>query len=89
MKKSLITLHTEDTNALFDNIFNDEIIIEPNSELAFHSCCLRLNNHALKIILAENELGYKVMIISLFYYKYIQHRLCSILSRLVNMESIR
>tara|TARA_R110001606_G_scaffold399263_1_gene582933 strand:- start:6746 stop:8251 length:1506 start_codon:yes stop_codon:yes gene_type:complete len=49
MKKSLITLHTEDTNALFDNIFNDEIIIEPNSELAFHSCCLRLNNLALKI----------------------------------------
>lgn len=49
MKKSLITLHTENEQALFDNIFNDEIIIEPNSEIAFHSCCLRLNNLAIKI----------------------------------------
>lgn len=49
MKKVLISLHTEDKTALFDNIFNDEIIIEPNSEIAFHSCCLRLNNLAINI----------------------------------------
>ena len=49
MKKSLITLHTEDTNALFDNIFNDEIVIEPDTEIAFHSCCLRLDNFRVNI----------------------------------------
>ena len=49
MKKSLITLHTEDTSALFDNIFNDEIVIEPDTEIAFHSCCLKLDNFRVNI----------------------------------------
>tara|TARA_R110001592_G_scaffold288644_2_gene557739 strand:+ start:1380 stop:2921 length:1542 start_codon:yes stop_codon:yes gene_type:complete len=49
MKKTLISLHTEDADAVFDNIFNDELIIEPDSELAFHSCCLRLNNFRINV----------------------------------------
>ena len=49
MTKKLISLHTEDTAAHFDNIFNDEIVIEPDTELAFHSCCLRLNNFRVNV----------------------------------------
>ena len=49
MKKVLISLHTEDPEAVFDNVFNDEIVIQPNSEIAFHSCCLRLNNFRINV----------------------------------------
>ena len=54
MSKKLIRLHTEDEESIFDTVFNEEININPNSEIALHSISFAIANRFL-IVDADND----------------------------------
>ena len=49
--KKLIKLITNDSNAIFDNQFNSEIVISKNSEVALHS--LSMVREAVKFVVED------------------------------------
>jgi hypothetical protein len=54
----LIRLTTENVNALFDNIFNEDIIIKPNSRICLQSLTTQLNKDVLIINNQNNEIQF-------------------------------
>ena len=54
----LIRLTTEDPTALFDNIFNEDIIIKPNSRICLQSLTTQLNKDILEINAQNNTIEF-------------------------------
>lgn len=54
----LIRLTTENENALFDNIFNEDIIIKPNSRICLQVLTTQLNKDVLVINNQNNEIQF-------------------------------
>ena len=54
----LIRLTTEDEGALFDNIFNEDIIIKPNSRICLQTMTTQLNKDVLIINNQNNEIQF-------------------------------
>jgi hypothetical protein len=54
----LIRLTTENENALFDNIFNEDIIIKPNSRICLQTMTTQLNKDVLIINNQNNEIQF-------------------------------
>tara|TARA_Y100000114_G_scaffold82780_1_gene76479 strand:- start:1986 stop:3491 length:1506 start_codon:yes stop_codon:yes gene_type:complete len=61
MNTKLIKLNTFDNNAVFDTNFNDEIIIEPYSEIAFHSISMKRNNARLVVDAFNDTITFQVV----------------------------
>ena len=60
MNTKLIKLNTFDNNAVFDTNFNDEIIIEPYSEIAFHSISMKRNNARLVVDAFNDGISFQI-----------------------------
>jgi len=54
----LIRLTTTDSKAIFQNTFNEDIIIEPNSKIALHSLTTQVQTEQLVIDAQNNEVEY-------------------------------
>ena len=54
----LIRLTTEDENALFDNSFNEDIIIPPNSKICLQSLTTQINKDVLEINAQNNKISF-------------------------------
>ena len=55
----LIRLVTEDPTALFDNTFNEDLVVEPNSKLALQSLSIETENNVIIINSSNNEISYQ------------------------------
>lgn len=60
MNKKLIKLNTFDDNCVFNAQFNDELIIEPFSEIAFQSCSIKRNNARLKVDAFNQDIQFQI-----------------------------
>jgi hypothetical protein len=56
----LIRLTTENENALFDNNFNEDIIVKPNSRICLQSLATQINKDILQINAQNNEISFTV-----------------------------
>jgi hypothetical protein len=60
MSKKLLRLHTTDFNSIFDCVFNEEIKINPYSEIALHSASFPLANRFINIDASNDQLTFQV-----------------------------
>ena len=60
MNTKLIKLNTFDDNCIFNTQFNDEILIEPFSEIAFQSCSIKRNNARLKVDAFNQDIQFQI-----------------------------
>ncbi len=60
MSKKLLRLHTTDFNSIFDCVFNEEIKINPYSEIALHSASFPVANRFINIDSTNDTLTYQV-----------------------------
>ena len=56
----LIRLVTEDPSALFDNTFNEDLIVKDNSKLALQSLSIETQNNVLEIDSSNDEISFQV-----------------------------
>lgn len=60
MSKKLLRLHTTDFESIFDCVFNEELKINPYSEIALHSASFPVSNRFLNIDSTNDELTFQV-----------------------------
>tara|TARA_R110002020_G_scaffold321594_3_gene537434 strand:- start:68 stop:1582 length:1515 start_codon:yes stop_codon:yes gene_type:complete len=60
MSKKLLRLHTTDFNSIFDCVFNEELKINPYSEIALHSASFPVANRFINIDATNDTLTYQV-----------------------------
>ncbi len=60
MSKKLVRLHTTDFNSIFDCVFNEELKINPYSEIALHSASFPVANRFLTVDSTNDELTFQV-----------------------------
>ena len=60
MTKKLIRVHTTNKNGTFDAIFKDNIVLEPNSEIALQSCCIARSVQQLNISGVNNIFTFQI-----------------------------
>jgi hypothetical protein len=60
MSKKLLRLHTIDQNSIFDCVFNEEIKVNPYSEIALHSASFPISNRFLVVDATNDSLTYQV-----------------------------
>ena len=60
MSKKLLRLHTTDFNSIFDCVFNEEIKINPYSEIALHSASFPIANRFLVVDSTNDEITFQV-----------------------------
>ena len=56
----LIRLVTENSTAVFDNSFNEDILLKPNSKMALQSISVETKNNVIDITSANNEISFQV-----------------------------
>jgi hypothetical protein len=54
----LIRLTTEDENAIFDNIFNEDIILKPNSRICLQAMTTQLNKDVMIVNSSNNKIEF-------------------------------
>ena len=60
MSKKLLRLHTTDFNSIFDCVFNEEVKINPYSEIALHSASFPVANRFLTVDSTNDEITFQV-----------------------------
>tara|TARA_R100000654_G_scaffold32892_2_gene57910 strand:+ start:1192 stop:2754 length:1563 start_codon:yes stop_codon:yes gene_type:complete len=60
MKTTLIRLHTENNDAVFDCDFQDDIIIKENTEIALHSLSIERQNKKLDVDATNDTINFQV-----------------------------
>jgi len=60
MSKKLIRVHTTKKDGTFDAIFKDNIILEPNSEIALQSCAVARSVQQLNISGVNNQFTFQI-----------------------------
>lgn len=57
---NLLRLYSDDQNAVFNGIFNNPLILEPNSKLALVNLALQLDNEEISLTPSNNRITYSI-----------------------------